>query len=98
MWALLFKGDQAEINLGAAPEGVRPTALYEIQKTGNGQAATRAISDFVRKGWCSGYAEATSKFKVSEAATNLLSISKDYTTMGRKCGKRSWCSLERRRD
>ena len=66
LWALLFKGDQAEINLGAAPEGVRPSALCEIPKPGNGQAATRAISDFVRKSWFSGYAEATSNFKVDD--------------------------------
>ena len=66
MWALLFKGDQAEINLEAAPRGVRPSALYEIPKPGKGQAATRAISDFVKKSWFSGYVEATSNFKVDD--------------------------------
>ena len=52
--------------MGRAPEGVRPTALYEILKSGNGQAATRAISDFVKKSWFSGYVEGTSNFKVND--------------------------------
>ena len=50
LWVLLFKGDQAELNLGGAPEEMRPTALYKITKPGNGQAATRAIAQFAREG------------------------------------------------
>ena len=62
LWALLFKGDQAELDLSKAPEGVRPTALYEVPKPGHGQAAARAIASFARTAWFNGYVEATSNF------------------------------------
>ena len=65
LWALLFKGDQAEINLDKAPEDMRPTALYEIPKPGKGQAGTRAIAQFIREHWFSACTEATSNFQLN---------------------------------
>ena len=58
LWALLFKGDQAEINLDRAPEDIRPVALYEIsqawQGTG-GHASNRTVHEdtLVRRVHCS---------------------------------------------
>ena len=67
LWALLFKGDQAELDLATAPEEVRLAARYEITKPGSGQAATRAIANFIRGKWFCG-AETTSNFQVSHEA------------------------------
>ena len=48
-----------------APQNTRPAALYEIPKPGKGQAATRAIAQFMRKHWFAGYTQATSNFQLN---------------------------------
>ena len=83
LWALLFKGDQAEINLDKAPEDIRPVALYEIPKPGKGQAATRAIAQFMRTHWFAGYIAATSNFQLNpEAHIDFASVFHNVKNMG----------------
>lgn len=61
--ALIHKADQAKVDLGTLPEGVRPTALFEVLKPGRGLAGARAIEDFARA-WLKDYSEITSNFEV----------------------------------
>ena len=62
-WALIYKGDQAVVDLGSV-SGAPASAVYEIPKPGAGPAASRAILDFA-KAWFAAAQELTSNFAFS---------------------------------
>ena len=75
--ALIHKADQAKVDLVTLPEGVRPTALFEVLKPGRGLAGARAIGDFARA-WFVGYSEITSNFEIAVEVDDSPAIDDIY--------------------
>ena len=66
-YALLFKDDQAVLDLAALDRKVQPSAVFEILKPGKGQAGARAIAKFA-EAWFTGARRVTSNFAITDEA------------------------------
>ena len=75
-WALVYKGDQAIVDLSRLSQAASPTAAYEIPKSGAGQAGSRAIVDFARA-W----------FEAEETTSNMRAMGSPASAASR-CTRR----------
>ena len=91
--AWIYKGDQAELDLAALPEGMRPAAAYEVLKPGRGQAGARAIARFARQAWFVGAREITSNFRVGEEEEGDIDVEELYAELRGKKARNSSTSI-----
>ena len=62
---LIYKADQAKLNLFSLPEEVRPATVHEVLKPSRGKVGAQAILQFVRE-WFTDFQQITSNFKLAE--------------------------------